>query len=41
MMCPRLERGIEEWNPILQPIVLTVWPVALKFLAFVVLGYGL
>ncbi|MGH2395665.1 MAG: DUF5658 family protein [bacterium] len=36
-----VERGIEEWNPLLRPVLLTIWPVALKLAAFAVLGYGL
>lgn len=36
-----VERGIEEWNPILRPVLLTIWPVALKLGAFAVLGYGI
>jgi hypothetical protein len=36
-----VERGIEEWNPLLRPFVLTAWPVALKCTAFLILGYGL
>jgi len=36
-----VERGFEEWNPLLRPFLLTAWPVALKGTAFLVLGYGL
>ncbi len=35
-----VERGIEEWNPLLRPVLLTLWPPALKLAAFVVLAYG-
>lgn len=36
-----VERGFDEWNPILRPVLLTMWPVALKVSAFMVLGYGI
>lgn len=35
------ERGIEEWNPLLRPVLLTMWPPAVKFAAFAILAYGL
>ncbi|MGH2395912.1 MAG: DUF5658 family protein [bacterium] len=36
-----LERGFEEWNPLLRPILLTIWPATLKLAAFAILAYGL
>ncbi len=36
-----VERGIEEWNPLLRPFLLTPWPALLKFAAFGILAYGL
>lgn len=36
-----VERGIEEWNPLLRPVLFTMWPATLKLAAFTVLAYGI
>ena len=36
-----VERGIQEWNPVLRPVVLTPWPAVTKLVVLCLLGYGL
>ena len=36
-----VERGIEEWNPLIRPVLLTPWPIFVKLVAFGLLAYGL
>jgi hypothetical protein len=36
-----VERGFQEWNPVLRPMLLTPWPAVTKFAVMCLLGYGL
>jgi hypothetical protein len=36
-----VERGFQEWNPVLRPVLLTPWPAVTKLAVLCVLGYGL
>lgn len=36
-----IERGIQEWNPLLRPVILTPWPPVMKLLTFGLLAHGL
>jgi hypothetical protein len=36
-----VERGYEEWNPALRPLLLTPWPVVCKVVLFCLLGVTL
>jgi hypothetical protein len=36
-----VERGFQEMNPLLQPVLLTPWPVLVKLAVFGLLGSGL
>jgi hypothetical protein len=35
------ERGIDELNPVMRPLLLTPWPAVVKLAAFSLLGFGL
>jgi hypothetical protein len=36
-----IERGYDEWNPAVRPLLLTPWPAAYKVVLFGLLAYGL
>jgi hypothetical protein len=36
-----VERGFQEWNPVLRPMLLTPWPAVTKLAVMCLLGYGL
>lgn len=36
-----VERGFQEWNPVLRPMLLTPWPAALKLTVLGLLGCAL